>query len=86
MEKWRTDEEILQMATPKGFADKKLLEIAKKNFGEFATTKEICDYFKISKSYVYQAIEDRLLIVFKAGTKNLIFTPTLTNIIKRLDY
>lgn len=85
MEKWRTDEEIMAMAVPKGFAEKKLLDIIKKNFGEFATTKEICDYFKISKSYIYQSIEDRMLVAFKVGTKNLIFTPTLINIIKRVD-
>ncbi len=77
-----TDEEIFSNATPKTFSEEQLLNLMLEKLGEIATIQEVCEFLKVSETHIYKAMEERKIIVFKTGKKNLIFTKSLLNIIR----
>lgn len=80
-----SDEEIFAMAEPNTVAEKQLLKTLLENLGEISTIKEICKFLKISERTVYNAMEERRIIVYKIGMKNLIYTKSLLNIIRERE-
>lgn len=80
-----SDEEIFTRAEPNTVAEKQLLKTLLENLGEISTIKEICKFLKISERTVYNAMEERRIIVYKIGMKNLIYTKSLLNIIRERE-
>lgn len=80
-----TDEEILKNAKPKDFRERELLKIALENLGEFTTIKKLGEFFNLSQSYIYKSMEERKLISYKSGSKTLIMTKSILNIIHSRD-
>lgn len=80
-----SDEEIFTRAEPNTVAEKQLLKTLLENLGEISTIKEICKFLKISERTVYNAMEERKIIVYKIGMKNLIYTKSLLNIIRERE-
>lgn len=80
-----SDEEIFTRAEPNTVAEKQLLKTLLENLGEISTIKEICKFLKISERTVYNAIEERKIIVYKIGMKNLVYTKSLLNIIRERE-
>lgn len=80
-----SDEEIFKRAKPNTVAEKQLLKTLLENLGEISTIKEICKFLKISERTVYNAMEERKIIVYKIGMKNLIYTKSLLNIIRERE-
>lgn len=80
-----SDEEIFTRAEPNTVAEKQLLKTLLENLGEISTIKEICKLLKISERTVYNAMEERRIIVYKIGMKNLIYTKSLLNIIRERE-
>lgn len=80
-----SDEEIFTRADPNTVAEKQLLKTLLENLGEISTIKEICKFLKISERTVYNAIEERKIIVYKIGMKNLVYTKSLLNIIRERE-
>lgn len=80
-----SDEEIFTRAKPNTVAEKQLLKTLLENLGEISTIKEICKFLKISERTVYNAMEERKIIVYKIGMKNLVYTKSLLNIIRERE-
>ncbi len=80
-----SDEEIFTRAEPNTVAEKQLLKTLLENLGEISTIKEICKFLKISERTVYNAMEERKIIVYKIGMKNLVYTKSLLNIIRERE-
>lgn len=80
-----SDEEIFTRAEPNTIAEKQLLKTLLENLGEISTIKEICKFLKISERTVYNAMEERKIIVYKIGMKNLVYTKSLLNIIRERE-
>lgn len=80
-----SDEEIFTRAEPNTVAEKQLLKTLLENLGEISTIKEICKFLKISERTVYNAMEERRIIVYKIGMKNLVYTKSLLNIIRERE-
>ena len=80
-----SDEEIFARTEPSTVAERQLLKTLLENLGEISTIKEICKFLKISERYIYNAIEERKIIVYKAGMKNLVYTKSLLNVIRERE-
>lgn len=77
MEDW----EIIEYTKPKTPKEKELLKIAYKNLGELTTINRLSEFLSMGKSTIYKALAERKLISYKAGSKNLILTKTILNIV-----
>ena len=76
-----SDEEILKNAKPRDFREEELLKMTIENLGEFTTIKKLGEFFGLSQSYIYKSMEERKLIAYKSGSKTLILTKSVLNII-----
>lgn len=78
-----SEREILDMAKPKGYVEEMFLNKALKELGENTTVEKIAKYLNVSKCTIYRAIEDRRLLNFKVGSKNIVMTRTILNVIEK---
>lgn len=76
------EKEILDFAKPRNCNEKELLEILYKNLGEVTTIKKLCKFLNLSESHIYKALEERKLVAYKTGSKNLILTKTILNMVR----
>lgn len=64
---------------------KKEQEVIKKlvaELGEFASVKEVAKTLKVSKTYIYQMIEQENIIFVEAGRRKIIYTRSLLVILR----
>lgn len=80
-----SEKEIIEMASPKGYAEEIFLNKALKELGENTTVEKMAKYLNVSKCTIYRAIEDRKLLNFKVGSKNIVMTRTILNIVEKKD-
>lgn len=80
-----TEEEVLKIATPKNFSEKYILTKFLNEVGEVSTVRQISNFFKISKTHIYRGIEENRLIAYKSGSKTLVLSKTILNIVRKKD-
>lgn len=80
-----SDEDILSRASSVDYPRKEVINCAVRTLGEVSTLKEICDFFKISKTHLYRGINERKILTVKSGARLLILTKTLANILDNND-
>ncbi len=78
-----TDEEIIEESKikKKSYIEDMLMKKIYRNYGEIATVQQVASYFKVSKSNIYKAIEERKIVAVKVGNKLLVVTSTLVNLL-----
>lgn len=76
------DEDIIKDSNPRDDDERELLKMLIKNFGEFTSIAEVSKKFKISKSYLYVAREEKKFVSYKMGKRIIIMTKTLINFMR----
>lgn len=79
------DKNIIKNSEPKTEDEKTLLKILMKNFGEFTTISEISKKLKISRTYLYEAKDNRRFVSYIVGGKTIILTKTLLNFMRTFE-
>lgn len=76
-----TDEEILERAKPKNEIDRLMLKSILVKFGELGELTSVARYLKVSRPFLYRALEERKILSVKMGVKRMIVMRTILNIV-----
>ncbi|NME36506.1 hypothetical protein [Fusobacterium sp. FSA-380-WT-3A] len=76
-----TDEEILEKAKPKNEVGRLILKNILIKFGELGELASVARYLKVSRPFLYRALEERKILSVKIGVKRMIVIRSILNIV-----
>lgn len=76
-----SNEEIMELAKPKNSLERDFLKDALKRLGDNTSVAKLSEYLGVSPRIIYYCIEDKKLVAFKIGTRKVILTKSILNIV-----
>lgn len=77
-----SNEEIIKLATPQNEVESQFLDDALKKLGDNTSVLKLANYLNVGKTTIYRAIENKKLVAFKVGSRNIIMTKCILNLVE----
>ena len=76
-----SNEEIMELAKPKNSLERDFLKDALKRLGDNTSVAKLSEYLGVSPRIIYYCIEDKKLVAFKLGSRKVVLTKGILNIV-----
>lgn len=74
-------EQIMELAKPKNSLEAGFLKDAINRLGDNTSVAKLAEYLGVSPRIIYYCIEDKKLVAFKLGSRKVILTKSILNIV-----